>query len=458
MTEQQGTSAATPFHTAGPTGRDQRMPDHTWAEREAIVVAAADEVPGSSGAVALGGCLLAPVDWTAPQTDAAVVCPAVAAATLPPPLRSRPLRTAATAVAARVQNRPRSPRTSSPPPRASGHAKRRGSGSAERDVLGGGTQQPEEREHLQAVLAGCAEALTAQHLRELKSLQEPPGAVGSVLEVTAILLGTDDTRWHNVRKVLQKNLPERIRSFNFERVTLGQFRRVQKLLLRPGFDEESIGRVCPAALPLATWCRTVGTHLAESGFRGSLEVDVFVSDMVDQLQGCNAGSMEHPLLQELQEPQPQPEPMEAEQSTFIDRLPVEHGGLAITPDLALLSAEERRRVTELQVERPGVSSIVFHGSTDCTGLDIPRLVRLAPGEVLVYPEPGSKPPPGQGLNKHATVTMHGCWPPNARGRLQDVRSQERYREKIRRMTEERGATFLDYNCSTGVWRFQVEHF
>jgi len=138
--------------------------------------------------------------------------------------------------------------------------------------------------------------------------------------------------------------------------------------------------------------------------------------------------------------------------------PVESVDLVITPDCSVSGTDVGPIVNELTVERPGVGSITFHGLTDCNGLDIPRLVRLGAGEVLVYPEPGSKPPPGQGLNKRATVTMHGCWPPNGRGRLQDARSQERYREKIRKMTEERGATFLDYDCNTGVWKFRVEHF
>ncbi|CAE8643678.1 unnamed protein product [Polarella glacialis] len=34
-----------------------------------------------------------------------------------------------------------------------------------------------------------------------------------------------------------------------------------------------------------------------------------------------------------------------------------------------------------------------------------------------------------------------------------------YKNKIQKMTEENSAcTFLDYNCQTGIWKFEVDHF
>jgi len=131
--------------------------------------------------------------------------------------------------------------------------------------------------------------------------------------------------------------------------------------------------------------------------------------------------------------------------------------LTIAPDLSTLTSEELREVVELEVSNPGVGSIIFHGITDCSTLDIERLVHLDVGEVLVYPC-GNKPSPGMELNKRATVTMYQCWPPNGRGHLEDESAQERYRGKIKQMTEDKRATFIDYDCSTGTWVFQVEHF
>jgi len=132
--------------------------------------------------------------------------------------------------------------------------------------------------------------------------------------------------------------------------------------------------------------------------------------------------------------------------------------LIFEPDLSLMSIDELRRVRELTISRPGVGSIMFHGETDCLGVDFGRLVRLEVGEGLVYPDSTMKPPPGMGLNKAATVTMYQCWPPNGTKLLQDPKSQDRYKKKIKQMTEEKNARFIDYDCATGVWKFAVDQF
>merc|ERR1712007_173343 len=101
------------------------------------------------------------------------------------------------------------------------------------------------------------------------------------------------------------------------------------------------------------------------------------------------------------------------------------------PDIDRLSLEELKRVKDLTISRPAVGSITFHGETDCTELDFEHVVRLEIGEVLIYPESSTKPPVGTGLNKAATVTMYQCWPPNPSKLLQDTKSQDRYKKKIK---------------------------
>mmetsp|Transcript_45597 Transcript_45597/g.130090 ORF Transcript_45597/g.130090 Transcript_45597/m.130090 type:complete len:743 (-) Transcript_45597:376-2604(-) len=340
--------------------------------------------------------------------------------------------------------RPSSPRASSPPPRASGQ-RRPGvpHSSALLPPVGG---HDADLERCREELARCAKALTPQHLRELRGLTRQSGAVAGVLETVAIFLGAADARPQALRRVLQGNVAERLRSFNPEGVTLGQFRRLQGLLASAA--DEPLG-VAGAAVLLA-WCRALAALLVRTGFRGA------GGAASDGSQAALSASRGASTPQELQEPQPQPEPaaeVAERRRSPRERRPRE-GGLVVTPDLAALSVAERRQVRDLQVSKPGVSSIVFHGFTDCTDLDIPSLVNLEMGEVRVYP--GLKPPVGQGLNKRATVTMHGCWPPN--GRIKDASFQERYRQKIKQMTEEKHATFLDYDSSTGMWVFQVEHF
>jgi hypothetical protein len=292
--------------------------------------------------------------------------------------------------------------------------------------------------------------LTLKALRELRSFQRPPGVVKNILEATAVLLGAGDTQsWATVRRALQGNLLERIRDINLEEVTPAQFRRLRRLLALPDFDEEMVRGVCPTALPLARWCCAVGSFLENCSSTQFTDLE-----KLQLLSGAPPPGEEQPLEllpQGLAAPEDidrlEPEPQVSNGSSLI-----------IEPDLQKLSSEELRKVSDLAVCKTDVGSILFHGITDCTGLDIPSLVHLDVGEVLVYPVQGTKPPEGQGLNKRATVTMYQCWPPNGRGHLEDPRAQDKYRGKIQQMTEEKRATFIDYDCSTGVWKFQVEHF
>jgi hypothetical protein len=290
--------------------------------------------------------------------------------------------------------------------------------------------------------------LTQKALRELRSFQRPPGVVKNILEATAVLLASavDSQSWATVRRALQGNLLERIRDLNLEEVTPAQFRRLRRLLALPDFDEEMVRSVCPTALPLARWCSAVGSYLEKTQFTDLLQlpheehIPFVPAEPQPELPGQEAVS--HGKSAEAT----------AAQSSS------QRSSLIIEPDLSSLSIEELRKVQDLLVCRRDVGSIMFHGITDCADLDIPSLIHLDVGEVLVYPVQGTKPPEGQGLNKRATVTMYQCWPPNGRGHLEDPRAQDKYRGKIQQMTEEKRATFIDYDCNTGVWKFQVEHF
>jgi len=306
------------------------------------------------------------------------------------------------------------------------------------------------------------EALTPQALRELKLMQRPSGIAFSTLETLVCLLGKADTSWQAIRRVLQSNLVEHLRSFNPEEVTLGQSRRLYGLLTTHGSGDDLIRATVPAVLPIMNWCKAVGAYLAATGFGSGFETEQPNTRRAhgdnDEPLECvsrhilpdNNGAAGREQGRDGSDAErtrgPEPDAKRTDDS------------IVVRPDPALLTESERREVLELEVSRPGISSIVFHGHTDITGLDIPSLVHLDVGEVLVYPQPGTKPPVGEGLNKKATVTMHRCFPPNGRDQLSDARSQERYRQKIKHMTEEKGAAFLDYNYKAGVWVFQVEHF
>jgi len=273
-----------------------------------------------------------------------------------------------------------------------------------------------------------------QDLRELEKLKNPQDVVKVVLKSSLCILGLysgdsskgKDLSWPQLRKaVLERGFMEKLKVLKLKQVTKGQFGRLRAYLERDDFDEELIKTHCMPVVPLSTWSRAVGYALSLAIYPDGPDVRPPASAMGP----CYiSGSMT-----------PRPVPI-------------------VTPDLDFLTEEELRNVSELTVSRPDVAAITFHGLTDCSNLHVPSVVKLDIGEVLVYPQADRKPPPGEGLNKRATVTMYQCWPPSGKDMALDIRGQEKYRKKIQHMTEKKNAKFIDYDCETGIWKFQVEHF
>jgi len=116
-------------------------------------------------------------------------------------------------------------------------------------------------------------------------------------------------------------------------------------------------------------------------------------------------------------------------------------------------------VRDLRVGRENIGHVTFIGDTDCRGLlpQLSEIMIIQQGEVVVYPEACKKPPVGQGLNKPASIVLYGCMP-KSQTRLSSPRARERYRQRVAQMTEDKGATFEDYNCEDGTWTFRVNHF
>jgi len=298
---------------------------------------------------------------------------------------------------------------------------------------------PNVSEELQAELEECLDmirwcsaSVTRDSLQDLKNTTHPPGVVHDVLEAVALLLGQPETRWDKLKKMIASpTFLERIQRLNFQQNTTKEmFRQLRDYLIRADFDEEQIKQVCVPVVPLAMWCRCIAVYLSKVKFRGGPEI-----------RPVAAAGGAFPQQQVDRRPPPS-----------------DNYNMIFEPDLATMSQEELKCVQDLTISRHEVGTITFHGTTDCTNLDFSRIVRLEIGEVLVYPDSSLKPPVGVGLNKPAMVTMFQCWPPNGSRLLQDQKSQDKYKKKIKQMTEEKHATFLDYDCNTGIWKFCVEHF
>lgn len=267
----------------------------------------------------------------------------------------------------------------------------------------------------------CASSVTRESLLDVKNISRPAPGVRAVLQAVAMLLGLTEGTWDRLKRhASSSTLPEKIQRFDCQQsVTREQFKRLRELLAHSDFDEELIKTISVSLVPLATWCRAVGVYLSKTKFRGGPEIRPVALGYWAAATG---------------------------------------DALVFEPDIQRLTIEELRHVHNLTVSRRGIGRIHFPGNTDCSNLDVSRLLRLEVGEVLVYPEGGTKPDVGVGLNKRAIVTMYKCYPPSGSKLLKDIKAQERYKQKIQQMTERKNATFIEYDCKTGIWIFSVDHF
>lgn len=283
---------------------------------------------------------------------------------------------------------------------------------------------PEEREAASCLskadqmLKDAVSQVSLRDLSELRSFRNPPVVVCQVVEAVAVALGMPDSRWSYVRKQLDKNFMERLCSFQPACLSAPQQDKLRSLLQVPAFSDAYLVDRCVAVAALAQWCNVVGRIMDG-------ETD-----------------------------------LETEQVNHLTVMPMKPdlGGLTVTPDLWSMEEEELAQVDELTIKREGVGCVTFHGQTDCRELAyrLPDVVVLNPGEVVVYPNHKVKPSIGSGLNKPASIKLYGCHPKTQV--CTSERSREKYKNRVKSMTEEKGAEFVDYDCDNGVWEFRVSHF
>eukprot|EP00435_Cladocopium_sp_Y103_P029258 s1313_g7.t1 len=274
-----------------------------------------------------------------------------------------------------------------------------------------------ELKRCRQALQRCVAGVTVSDLRQLRQLRRPPPGVVRTCEFISILLGEKEGKTVNFKKLLADSLATRLAAFEPHSITHAM--RAQLRTLGTLTDGG-----CSACVALTRWCSCIRTYLDDGTRSGSPR----------RYPGEDGENSENVA------------PETAPGAT----VPVNGSAsaLVVSPELRQLSPEELRRVENLTITRKDVASVMFHGVTDCTDLDLEKDVLLKRGYVLVYPDPVRKPPKGSGLNKRATVTMFQCFPP----------AQE-YKDKIKKMTEENSACrFIDYDCDSGIWRFEVERF
>jgi hypothetical protein len=282
-----------------------------------------------------------------------------------------------------------------------------------------------------------ADAVTKESMQDVPKDRSPPKVVRDVLEAVSVLLGVPKTRWDDLKKLISEpKFAEKVKALDFKKqVNKKQFDKLTEKLSAQDFDEEFIKTVCVPIVPLATWCRSIGCYLSKTKYKD--------------------GAIIRPVASaaEAEPSRPRSSP---QQPADIEPTPASE--MIFEPDIRFMSEDELEAVPDLVITRPEVGSIHFQGNTDCRGLDLDQVIRMVVGEVRVYPMYDQKPPPGQGLNKEAIVTMYQCYPPNGSDLLNDTKAQDKYKGKIKQMTEAKNARFVDYDCGSGVWKFAVDHF
>ena len=124
-----------------------------------------------------------------------------------------------------------------------------------------------------------------------------------------------------------------------------------------------------------------------------------------------------------------------------------------------LSDDELAAVHAFAVERPDFGRVEWLGRVDVRGVDLDRDVRICerdgPPEVEVYDDDdASKPAVGSKLNRPAIVTLLNVGP----GADASEAECAKWSRRVEKATKRMGASLVDFDPVSGVWKFKTPHF
>lgn len=130
-------------------------------------------------------------------------------------------------------------------------------------------------------------------------------------------------------------------------------------------------------------------------------------------------------------------------------------------EISKLPRAEAQNFKGFQVGRENCGHVTFNGAVDLTKLDFDKLyediVEVRLRSITVYPDSATKPPPGKGLNVPSSLHIENSWP-RVRGKPSSETTGPQYEKHIKRLKAMGGTKFTNYDNSTGVWTFTVEHY
>ncbi|RHZ75992.1 hypothetical protein Glove_208g139 [Diversispora epigaea] len=132
-------------------------------------------------------------------------------------------------------------------------------------------------------------------------------------------------------------------------------------------------------------------------------------------------------------------------------------------DLMEMSPELLKSVNGFLAGRSNYGKIEYPDPVDLSEINLNdllgKIIRFDDQNCTVYGTEYQKPPPGQGLNKRAVITLDHCWALDKSDR-RPIKDPEdpRYRQRIERLKKITGTKYITFLPETGSWVFEVEHF
>lgn len=150
--------------------------------------------------------------------------------------------------------------------------------------------------------------------------------------------------------------------------------------------------------------------------------------------------------------------------TPLDPQEGEYWCLPTVSDLQRLSYHELQAVKDFTVGRVGYGTIQFQNPVDLTTVpsiaDIPgKIITFEHMECTLYTDERLRPPPGEGLNVPARIKLDRCWAldKSTREPIKDLESLK-YQQRLRKMQNQEGTEFVNFDKESGVWEFLVQEF
>lgn len=159
----------------------------------------------------------------------------------------------------------------------------------------------------------------------------------------------------------------------------------------------------------------------------------------------------------------------ASKEKSVDEL--QEGDYWVKPSLDVLrkmSNSELSSFEGLVVGRKGYGEVQFLDPVDLTALPrlsalLGKIVEIDSKECCVYPDSVEgddiKPPPGEGINVKARISLLGCWPMDKATRepIKDEKHPS-FTKHLKRLKNMKHTHFENYTIEDGKWTFTVDHF